>query len=1149
FGYVVEVKGIEAGKPVSASVTNTSWGHDNEGQQGGGWYVTDTQQYTLTQDGVYTFLVNGYQTQTKIQRPNRIFLLWVRQFDIKFDANVSMRVLAQVEATADSTDYATADCSSPAVVTYHKQDGSIHSTQTVNTHAGYTSSSTATPVMPGVPLDCSLASYTNNGVTYEHSGWSFTKDARKPDVAYVYGNMDVYPVFTATGVPFATFYSEDGSEEYGQEPIIPGQALTTDIKPEKDLGDEYVYTFDYWTDDSGNKVDLSAVTDEISLYAHFKKELKSHTVYVYSVDGRTVKQMLSVKHGEALTGLTAPTLEGDKDKSYQFDKWVYLSDGQEADFSSILSDIEIRPEYNTVFINRFTDVKENDWFRPAVEYTVLNKIMFGAGDFEFEPETPTTRAMFAAVLYRMEGSRDVSALPSLPFTDVPSTEYYANAVRWAYNAGVVAGSSKTTFSPNNYITREEMAAMLYRYAAKVRFYDMSIDEKTDFSGFIDGDNVTDYATDAMKWMIQDSRKYMSGSPAGDDVVLEPQGKSTRAMMASVMQRFLSDGDRLAEEFANPSDEFTPIPFWFWNDQLTEEEISRQMHAFNEKGVNGFVIHPRLGLTDDIVYMDESWMHYVRYAVELATELNMKVFLYDEAMYPSGSCNGQVVKENPEYASKGIKISTSPDIGSEEKILTSFTRGGETYYVILAYSYGTIRGVYYGQDDNQPGAPRSADLLNPNAVASFIRLTHQKYYDELKDYFGNTILAIFTDEPSILGRMHKGNLLAWTDDLMEDMKAVGVKEEELYYLFYEQNSTRGRTVNDLYDQVVYDRLKTVYYGQIASWCKEHGIALTGHPGSSMDIGLLSEFDIPCQDIVWHYLYPGEASMVNGEHSTMGKAASDSARHTGKRRNGNECFGVCGHYDDPYAFTRSDMKWYIDWLFARGCNLIIPHAFYYSLRDARKDERPPEVGMHSEFWDEYKEISDYIKRCSAMNTDSINITDIAVLCTKDYLPSVAVKPMYENQIEFNYLEDSLLKTATLEKGAIKIANQSYRVVVLDRTYDSDTMAFLEKFKQEGGTVITYSQYAGNPTSYVNMLRSKSYTALRIQGDEYLRMTHIRKYGKDVLFFTNEGEDALTATLNEKVDEIWDAETGVMMKNYSGDTYTISLKPRQSVYLILK
>lgn len=1148
FGYAVEVKGIEPGHTLTATVTSTSWGHDNKGEQGGGWYVTYTQQFVLPSDGVYTFLINGYQTQSTIQRPNRIFLLWVRQFDIKFSADVDMRVLAQVEAAADSTDYTSADCSSPATVTYYDRSGDVHYTQTYNTHEGYTSSSSKTPVMAGVPLDCTLESYDENGVTYEHKGWSLTKGARRADVAYVYGNMAVYPVFEATGVPFVTFFSEDGTEEYGKEPIIPGKTLTTDIKPEKTLDDEYDYTFDYWVDENGNRVDLASITADMSLYAHFKKELKSHTVYVYDVGGKTVEQMHTVKHGEALTGLSNPTLKGDEDKSYQFDKWVLVTDGKDADFSKIESDLSVRPTFKTIFNNHYSDVKENDWFRSAVEYTVLNEIMFGISKTEFSPNTPTTRAMFTAVLYRMEGSKDVSSLQSIPFTDVPDTQYYAKAVRWAYNTGVVAGTSASTFSPDDYITREQMAAMLYRYADKVRFYDMSIDENTDFSGFTDGNEISEYAVPAMKWMTQSSRGYISGLPSGDERIVAPKGNTTRAMMASMMQRFLSEGDKLAEEFANPQEEFSPIPFWFWNDTLSEEEISRQMHAFKEKGVDGFVIHPRKGLTSDIVYMEESWMHYVRYAVELATELNMKVILYDEAMYPSGSCHGQVVEENPEYASKGIKISTSSALGSEEKLLTSFEKDGTAYYVILAYSYGTIRGVYEGEDDNQANAPRSADLLNPKAVASFIRLTHQKYYDELKAYFGNTIIAIFTDEPSILGRNAKGNLLAWTDDLMEDMKAVGVEEEDLYYLFYDKTSARGQEVNELYDQVVYDRLKTAYYGQIADWCSEHNIALTGHPASSMDIGLLSEFDIPCQDIVWRYLYPGEASMTTGEHSTMGKAASDSARHTGKRRNGNECFGVCGHYDDPYAFTRDDMKWYIDWLFARGCNLIIPHAFYYSLRDDRKDERPPEVGMHSEFWDEYKEISDYIKRCCAMNTDSVNITDVAVLCTKDYLPSAAVKPMYENQIEFNYLEDSLLSGAQIEKGQIKIANQSYRVVVLDRSYDSETMALLEQFKAGGGTVITYNKYAGNLSTYVSLIKEASFTDLDIKGDPYLRMTHLRKYGKDVVFFSNEGEEPLTATINEKVTEVWDAQTGSMMKNYSGESYELSLQPRQSVYLIL-
>ena len=576
-----------------------------------------------------------------------------------------------------------------------------------------------------------------------------------------------------------------------------------------------------------------------------------------------------------------------------------------------------------------------------------------------------------------------------------------------------------------------------------------------------------------------------------------------------------------------------------------------MHAFKEKGVNGFVIHPRMGLTTNIVYMEESWMHYVSYAVNLATELDMKVMLYDEAMYPSGSCHGQVVKENPEYASKGIKITTEPTLGDEEKLITSFERDGTTYYIVEAFSYGTIRGVYYGEDDGQANAPRSADLLNPDAVATFIRLTHEKYYSELGEYFGNTIFAIFTDEPSLLGRYNKGNLLAWTDDLLEDCNMAGIDNEDLYYLFYDKNTTRGKEVNSLYNQVVYDRLKEAYYGQIAGWCTSHGIALTGHPNSSMDIGLLSEFQIPCQDIVWRYIAPGNVGVTEAGsgHETMGKCASDSARHTGKRRNGNECFGACGAPDDPHKFTISDAKWYVDWLFSRGCNLIIPHAFYYSVSGNRGNERPPQVGMNGSFWEEYTWFSKYIKRCSAMNTDSVNITDIAVLCTKNYLPNAAVNPLFESQTEFNYLEDSLLKEATIENGTIKIANQLYRVVVTDREYDAEINSLLNEFKNGGGKVISYTQYVGKIDSYIKLLKESSFTDLDIKGDKMLRMTHVRKYGKDIVFFSNEGEKSISATINEKVDEVWNAKTGNMMKNYSGDSYHISLEPRESVYLILK
>ena len=618
------------------------------------------------------------------------------------------------------------------------------------------------------------------------------------------------------------------------------------------------------------------------------------------------------------------------------------------------------------------------------------------------------------------------------------------------------------------------------------------------------------------------------------------------MTASQVTDRRADGlNRLILEFDHPSSEFSPMPFWFWNDTLTEEEIARQMRAFKEKGVDGFVIHPRLGLDPDIPYMGGRWLYFVRYAVGLAKELDMKVILYDEALYPSGSCCGQVVAENPDYAAKGLKMSSDSTLAEGERLIAQTIRDGQTVYFILTPSHGTIRGVYYGQDDGQPGAPPAADLLNPESVATFIRLTHQKYYDALSEYFGDTVIAIFTDEPCLLGRGSFPGLIPWTTDFLDDFKALGYDESHLPALFVHEDGDEARVYDD-YQRLIFERMNRTYYGQIAAWCEGHGVLLSGHPESSSDIHLLSHFGIPCQDIVWRYIYPGDPTNVRGVHSTMGKCASDSARHRGKRRNGNECFGVCGHKDDPYAFDRSDMKWYLDWLFARGCNLVIPHAFYYSLRDARKDERPPEVGMHSVFWGEYKEISDYIKRCCCLNTDCVNITDIAVLCAERELPDEAVRVLYEHQVEFNYLERDLLSRVALKDGVAEIADQAYCVIIVDRDYDPKTTAFLERFSASGGTVIDFRSYAAE-SDYLAAVCRESRTLLDIEASEHLRMTHLRKYGVDIVFLSNEGEEPVAATVREKVAAVWDSEQGTRIP-HAADTLNLILPPRKSIHLIL-
>lgn len=604
-------------------------------------------------------------------------------------------------------------------------------------------------------------------------------------------------------------------------------------------------------------------------------------------------------------------------------------------------------------------------------------------------------------------------------------------------------------------------------------------------------------------------------------------------------------DKLLSEFLNPPEEFSPMPFWFWNDDLSEKEIKRQMTAFRLKGISRFIIHPRMGLPESIGYLSDKWFYFVKFAVEEAKKLGMKIVIYDEAMYPSGSCHGKVVKTNPHYASCGLFMYDTENRKTETAVAKAVINGKE-YFFFEENTEGTIRGIHYGEDDGEPRAPLSADLLNYDAVSCFIKLTHQRYYDHLADEFGKTIIGFFTDEPMICGRFSKGGI-PWTHGFIKTLKQNGICESDLYYLFFEKDSNKGRKINRIYNTLILKRLGDTYYAQLSRWCKAHNVALIGHPEKSTDIAMLSYFDIPCQDIVWRYIAPDNGSAVSGSHSTMAKCASDSARHSKKLRNGNECFGACGHPDNPYAFTEDDMKWYLDWLFVRGCNLIIPHAFFYSVRDARRDERPPDVGMNSMFWDNYSNLSTYIKRCSAINSGGVNITDIAILCTEDYLPWKAARTLYESQLEFNYLEYRLLPECKFELGLCTISDQKYHILISDGLYDESAKAFIEKFKSAGGILFDYSSYKSD-TAFINDIRTNSSTSLFVDPIKDLRITHIKKYDKDILFCTNEGEGDILTVIHENIAEIWDAQTGTVVQ-HNGDSLRLFLPRRKSIHLILK
>ena len=425
----------------------------------------------------------------------------------------------------------------------------------------------------------------------------------------------------------------------------------------------------------------------------------------------------------------------------------------------------------------------------------------------------------------------------------------------------------------------------------------------------------------------------------------------------------------------PGREYTPFPFWFLNDTLTDAELCRQLEDFAAHGVYGVVLHPRIGLPPEMGYLSDSFFHAIETAVRAAERLGMRVILYDEGMYPSGSACGQVVAANPAYASRGIDLVQDPE--PEDTVLARTPAG----VLVSRFSRGTIRGIHFGEDDGEPNAPPSADLLNPDAMDLFVHLTHDAYYARLAPWFGRTIIGFFTDEPSVLGRNPR-TPFAWTPGLEDEFTAAGGDLAKLTALFSGEENASTR----LYQKLILDKEGDVYYRRLSAWCAGHGVALVGHPHRSDDIEVERWFQIPGQDLALRWVAPEKQDA--GIDAMMGHCSADAALLMGCRRNANECFGACNRDGNPWQLSGGDIKWYLDWLAVRGVNLFIPHAFYYSIEGPRKQERPPDVGPHSIWWGRYRLWSDYMRRLSALLTDAEVLVQVALPCrNRDLHPEIA------------------------------------------------------------------------------------------------------------------------------------------------------------------
>ena len=180
----------------------------------------------------------------------------------------------------------------------------------------------------------------------------------------------------------------------------------------------------------------------------------------------------------------------------------------------------------------FEDVPEGAWYYMDVAACYYRGLMVGVTDTRFAPNMPVDRAMVAAIVHRIAGE-PAAAGADMPFRDLPADAYYTQSVLWAYHAGVVSGCSADTFCPTQAISRQDLAAILYRYACLAGAADETQSEDS-LSGFADAGAVSGYARAALAWAVENGILY-----GKDGNRLDPKGTATRAECAALLWRFVS----------------------------------------------------------------------------------------------------------------------------------------------------------------------------------------------------------------------------------------------------------------------------------------------------------------------------------------------------------------------------------------------------------------------------------------------------------------------------------------------------------------------------------------------------------------------------------------------------------------------------------
>jgi len=553
------------------------------------------------------------------------------------------------------------------------------------------------------------------------------------------------------------------------------------------------------------------------------------------------------------------------------------------------------------------------------------------------------------------------------------------------------------------------------------------------------------------------------------------------------------------------------PFWFWNGEMKDEEITRQIKEMADKGIGGFFIHPRQGNT--LPYMSNQWFEKVGVAIEAAKKYGLEVWLYDEYPYPSGICAGEVVNGHPEYEARILKVNKF-DINGPQEYECELPWGE----VIMAAAYPVENGEVNWKSpirledeigNNQPekiyhqslgltayntkrfmsgnlvkklhwkvpaGSWRVyifiqvpvrghkyfdsfVDPVNPEAVRRFIELTHERYKRHFGHEFGKTIKGIFSDEISPMGAPMWSPLMPKLFrekngyDLIEYLPALFDDMGEGTDKFrYDYNNTITNAFIESYDM------------QIHNWCRENGILYVGEK-PILRSSQIQHMDIQGMD-AGHQKAGDETQLAHFNYRVNAKIAESGAFFYKKKKVLCECYHSIG-----WSMTIQDMKWIIDWLAVQGVSMFVPHGFFYTTDALAKHDAPPSSFYQMPAWKHMGKLSEYMadlldtitkasKEVDVLIMDPVTSTWTAMGSKRDANMKLRMdfsrlqRELLENHMDYYVIDPELLVQSEINDGQLKINDTLFKVLLIPpvTNIDSKTLNFIDRYLSEGGILIT-------------------------------------------------------------------------------------------------